>query len=177
MGEAAVLFVASFHIQFYPTNLTLKKYSSYYIKIKLAEERKMSVQVTASESKLLFRALAANGTFSTLSGIIMLSFPTSLANLTGIPDKRWLVAIGAGLVIFGGSLLLHAYRKQIRRAEAIAISAMDLFWVLGSVALVYAAPELFTRSGVIGILTVAAIVLGFFELQAYALWKLRKTAI
>jgi hypothetical protein len=136
----------------------------------------MGTHDTATDSKLLFTALAANGTFSALCGIIMLSFPAALATFIGIPDQRWLTAIGAGLALFGASLLLHAYRKQVRRAEAIAISAMDLAWVLGSVVLLYVAPDWFTRSGVIAILTVAGIVLALFELQAYALWKTKKAA-
>jgi hypothetical protein len=137
----------------------------------------MATRVTATDSKLLFTALAVNGTFSAFSGIIMLSFPTALAIFIGVPDQRWLVAIGAGLVLFSASLLLHAYRKQVRRAEAIAISAMDLAWVLGSVVLIYVIPDLFTRSGITVILTVAGIVLVLFELQAYALWKTKNRTI
>ena len=133
----------------------------------------MTGNVTYQDSRLLFRTLLANGSFSLLSGFAMLAFSGPIARLIGIADSRWLLGIGIGLLGFGGSLLVHAYRKRVRRAEAIAISLMDLGWVIGSIVLVLAAPELFSSAGVVAVLAVAAIVFVFFELQAYALWKLR----
>ncbi len=45
--------------------------------------------------------------------------------------------------------------------------------MVGSVALVLAVPGLFSAPGVATVLGVASIVLMFFDLQVYALWKTR----
>lgn len=134
----------------------------------------MTNLVTYADSRLLFRTLLANGGFSAISGVAMLALSGPIAALIGLPDARWISGLGVGLIAFGGSLLIHGLRKKVGRAEAIAISVMDLGWVIGSVVLLLLWPELFTSAGVVVILAVAAIVLVFFELQAYALWKTRE---
>ena len=134
----------------------------------------MSTHVTAKESTLLFQALAANGIFSLVSGVALVSLSGTIALVVGVADKRWLTGLGIVLVLFGASLLVHAYRKRVRRAEAIVISAMDLGWVVGSIVLVSVAPELFSTTGIIVVLSVAAFVGLFFELQVIALWRTRR---
>ena len=104
--------------------------------------------------------------------MIVMSRP--LATFLGLPDPRWLPGLGGVLLVFGVGLLVRARGRSVARAEAIAISAMDLGWVVGSVILIVALPGLFTSTGMIVVLAVAAVVLGFFELQAYALWKTRR---
>ncbi len=135
----------------------------------------MQKQLTTQDSSLLFRAFTANGAFSITSGTAMLMFSSAIASFIGLQDTRWVVGLGAILVLFGSSLLAHAYRQRVKRAEAIAISAMDLGWVVASVILVVAKPEWFSGDGIVAILVVAAIVLIFFEMQAYALWKAGKS--
>lgn len=134
----------------------------------------MSLILTNDDSRLLFRALTANGAFSLLSGLAMLLTASTLAGLIGVAEPRWLIAIGAGLVGFGGHLLWLVRRKRIRHSDAIAISAADLAWVVGSLLLVALWPGQFTGFGIVAVLSVALIVLAFFELQAYALWQHRR---
>jgi len=131
-------------------------------------------QLRTANSKLFFRALLANGLFSLATGLALVSRPTLIADYVGIADPRWLLGIGVGLVLFSGSLLVHVYRKRIARTEAIIISAMDLGWVIASLALVLFAPGTFSANGIKAVLVVAAIVFVFFEIQAFALWKIRK---
>lgn len=133
----------------------------------------MSTILTASQSNLLFRALLANAVFSSVSGAVMLLMAGEIAALTGLTKPAWLAIIGIGLIGFGASLFLHVRRQRIRRVEALAISVMDLAWVIGSVALVVLAPGLLNTLGITVVLVIAAIVLCFFELQALALWKTR----
>ena len=133
----------------------------------------METNVTYEQSRLLFRTLTANGLFSTVSGLVMLVFSSPVAAYLGLPDARWLFWLGIVLIGFGGAVLFHGYRKRVRRAEAIAISALDLGWVLGSALILLLAPGLFTTAGIVAVLVVAAIVLTFFELQVYALWQTR----
>ena len=131
----------------------------------------MSKQVTDDDSSLFFIALGANGTFSLVCGISMAIASTRIATFVGVPDSRWILALGIGLVVFGAVLLLHYRRKSISRIEAILISVMDFAWVLTSIAIVVLLREYLTANAIIAILAVAAIVLTFFDLQAYALWR------
>jgi len=133
----------------------------------------MSTHLTYEHSSLFFRTLSANGIFSVTSGFIMLAMSGSLSSFLGLSDHRWLLGLGGILLVFGGALLLRARSRCVTRVEAIAISAMDLGWVVASIVLIVALPGLFTSSGMIAILAVAAVVLAFFELQAFALWKTR----
>ena len=55
----------------------------------------------------------------------------------------------------------------------ISLIALSVALVVGPVALVLAVPELFSAPGVAAVLVVAFIVLTFFDLQVYALWKTR----
>ncbi len=133
----------------------------------------MKDKFTTNDSRLLFIALTANGVFSTLSGLTMLLFSGALANLIGLSEPRILLGLGVGLLLFGGSLLLHRYRNSVRKSEAYIISLMDLFWVIGSIVLVVVAPSIFSSAGIVVVLAVAAVVLTFFEMQALALWRMR----
>ena len=136
----------------------------------------MTTSITKVESPLLFRALLANGVFSTVSGLLLAVLAGPIAELIGLQQVTLLRVIGVGLIGFGASLMLHVRRSRIRGAEAVVISALDLGWVLVSVALVVFAPGLFSTQGIVAILAVAAVVFAFFEMQAVALWKLRRSA-
>lgn len=129
--------------------------------------------VTADQSSLFFKALLANGLFSTSSGLTMLLFSKPIAARIGFDQPQLILGIGVMLLLFGGSLLFHALRKRIRRVEALAISAMDLGWVLGSALLVLLAPQLLNPTGITVVIALAVVVFSLFELQAFALWKVR----
>ncbi len=128
--------------------------------------------VTRDTSPLLFRTLAANAAFSGLSGLLLALAPSSIAAWLGLPGNVLLAPLGLMLIGFAALLFFYVRRQAIRRVEALVISALDLGWVLGSIALVLFAPGLFSGTGVIAVLAVAAVVLLFFEGQALALWRL-----
>lgn len=133
----------------------------------------MHNKITPAQSALLFKALLANAVFSSLSGVLMLILSAPIATLVGLPQPLWVSATGSVLIGFGAILFLHVRRRRIRRVEAIAISALDLAWVLASLGVVAFLPETFSPTGIITIVAVALIVLGFFEAQAVALWRTR----
>jgi len=135
----------------------------------------MVKQVTGTDSQLLFRALGANGVFSMLCGLAMTIASGPIAELIGVPNHVWIMALGIVLIIFGASLLVHFRRQRVATLEALLISGMDLGWVLGSAALLLFAPGLLTSVGFTTVLFVALAVFFLFNLQAYALWQnLRK---
>lgn len=136
----------------------------------------MSEQLTSTDSGLLFKALGANGLFSLASGLVMTLGAQPIAGFLGVGNHFWVLGLGIMLIGFGLSLLLHYRRQRVSRAEAVAISVMDLGWVIGSAALVLLAPDLFSREGIIAVVAVAAVVLIFFELQALALWRVSRRA-
>ena len=135
----------------------------------------MSAQISSRDSTLLFHTLSANGIFSLISGVVMVLGASRIAPLIGLGQPAWLLFTGVGLLGFGAWLLWLGSQSRIRRADAIAISLADLAWVVGTLALAFAIPGLFNTLGVAAIVAVGLIVLGFFELQAYALWKTRRS--
>lgn len=113
--------------------------------------------------------LAANALFSLCSGALMIGASAPLTKWMGLPRPQELVAIGISLALFSARLGWLAYSGRVHRAELFAISAMDLSWVLGTVALALFQPTLFSAAGVTLVFAVALVVLTFFVLQIYAL--------
>lgn len=132
----------------------------------------MTKQITNNDSKLLIGALGANGFFSALSGIAMVLVPASIAQFLGLSQSGPIFDLGIMLILFGATLLYYYFRKSVRKLDAIVVSILDLAWVLGSVAMVLAAGDLFSAAGITAIFVVGIVVLTFFDLQVYALWQL-----
>jgi len=140
-------------------------------------ETQMANQITAGDTKLLFNALGANGVFSGVSGLIMVLASGAITEFLGLTDPRFILELGFMLVAFGGLLVFYYRRKRIHRATAIAISALDLGWVLGSAGLIVAMPDLFSSAGTVAVIAVAVVVLTFCDLQAYAIWRAHRTTL
>ncbi len=136
----------------------------------------MNTTIERSESPILFVALTLNGAFSLTCGAAFALFAGPLSRWLGLAETWWLAAVGVVLVGFGARLLWLGRGPSVARAEVVSISAMDLGWVIATVALALGVPGVFSGSGVVATLVVAAIVLSFFDLQAYSLWKTRQRA-
>jgi len=124
--------------------------------------------------RLLVAALRANAVFSFACGLALAAWSSPMAAWTGFPASNWLRLIGLGLVGFGIVLWLFAARGAKPRAGAVLVSALDLAWVLVTSSLALGVPALFNTTGVTLVLATAVVVLVFFELQAYALWRTRR---
>lgn len=133
----------------------------------------MSKVITAKDSPLLFVALAGNGAFSTICGVVLGLAARPVSEWMGIADPLWLRLMGPGLIAFGLLLLWLAAKRRIRRAEAAVISTLDVGWVIASAILVFGMPGLFTQAGAIAVGIVALVVLAFSDFQIYALWRTR----
>jgi len=94
---------------------------------------------TSDRQNLLRRALRGNALFSILSGVVILVTNRTLAEFLGLPGDADLTAVGIGLLAYAGWLLWNARQKTIRVVEAWIAVILDILWVIGSYALVFAA--------------------------------------
>ncbi len=79
-------------------------------------------------------ALRANAAFSTICAAATFVAPAAIAEWIGVPDPRWLVGLGVGLLAFAAHLLFTAARSDIAklRRESLQHSLADFAWVAGS---------------------------------------------
>lgn len=121
---------------------------------------------------LLRRALLANGTFSTLSGLGFTVGAKPIASFIGI-DQWWLVlAVGISLLVFAAGLFANALRAEVNLAEARIAIVLDFLWVLGSGGVI--ALGVFSTGGNWGTAIVADVVLVFAVLQTVGLRRVMK---
>ncbi|MDF1839779.1 MAG: hypothetical protein P1V35_18080 [Planctomycetota bacterium] len=125
-----------------------------------------------TKTLLLRRALQGNACFSTATGLALALAGGWLGPILGVPALV-LHAIGGMLVLFALALLKNAARPEVHRTEAWIVVALDLSWVLGSVALVTLDLWPLTSTGMWVILAVADFVLLFAGLQTWGLLRAR----
>ncbi|MDD2701378.1 MAG: SRPBCC family protein [Sideroxydans sp.] len=114
-------------------------------------------------------ALFANAIFSLSSALLMIFRPDIVERWLGIQAQTIIEVIGIGLIIFASALIILATRTRISLWLALLASMADFMWVLGSVVLVFAWPELFSQTGEWVILAVAGDVLVFGVLQLWGI--------
>ena len=98
-----------------------------------------------------------------MTGVAALLGAPWLTSILGPMAPELLAIIGAGLVVFAGVLLAQARRARIDSRVAWTIAAMDVAWVLGSVAVVQAG--VLTVAGNVIVAAVGAVVLVFAVLE------------
>jgi hypothetical protein len=123
-------------------------------------------------SHLLRRALQANGAFSALSGLILLAAAQPLAALLGLSHPMTLVGVGISLLLFSAGLWRNSRRETVNQMEALLAVALDVAWVAGSIAVIFAGVLSPTGNWMVAI--VADIVLLFAVWQFLGLRKLRR---
>ena len=121
-------------------------------------------------SALLRRSLRANGVFSATSGLLFTLAGGPLAGFLGVAPAWLVTVVGLNLLGFAAALFFLASRPAIPPALATTVVALDLGWVLGTIALVYA--DVFTRGGAAAALLVANVVLVFAVLQGIGVRRL-----
>ena len=116
------------------------------------------------DSKFLRRILVADAVISGTSGILMLTAANGMSQLLGVPAEL-LRSAGISLIPFTAFVVWIATRDAIPRRSVWTVIALNLAWVLASVALLFVDRFDPNRIGVAFILVQAVAVAGFAEMQ------------
>ena len=122
--------------------------------------------------QLLRRALLANASFSTISGLVLVFAQRWVVRLLGLPETINLITLGISLLVFATILVLFARKNPIKLLDAWIAVILDAAWVIGSYPLLFVVP--FSTSGkwVVGI--VAEVVMVFALMQWLGIRRIRK---
>jgi hypothetical protein len=120
----------------------------------------MATQIVAlsMDARLLRRALRGNATFSAISGIAFLADGGPIAAFLGLKSPTSIVVLGVALLLFAAGLFWDTAQASINKRNARIIIALDVAWVIGSIALIALDPIGLTSAGKWAILVVADIV-------------------
>lgn len=132
----------------------------------------MNEQIT-DRQRLLRRALLGNALFSVISGVVILAMNRTLVEFLGLPSNASLTALGIGLLGYGGWLLWNARRKKIKIVDAWIAVLLDMVWVVGSYALLFAVR--FSSGGKWAVVLVAEVVFLFGVMQWLGLRRIGRS--
>lgn len=122
--------------------------------------------------QLLRRALLANASFSTISGMVLVFAQRWVVRLLGLQETINLISLGISLLVFAAILVLFARKNPIKLFDAWITVILDAAWVIGSYPLLFVVH--FSTSGkwVVGI--VAEVVMVFALVQWLGIRRIRK---
>lgn len=125
--------------------------------------------------QLLRRALLANASFSTISGLVLVVAQRWVVRLLGLPETINLITLGISLLLFAAILVVFARKKPIKLLDAWIAVVLDAAWVMGIYPLLFVVP--FSTSGkwVVGI--VAEVVMVFALVQWLGIRRVRKGSV
>lgn len=119
--------------------------------------------------KLLRNALQGNASFSVVSGALILAMNRTLVEFLGLPSGASLTPLGIGLLGYGGWLLWNARREKIKIVNGWIAVILDIVWVVGSYAMLFAVR--FSIGGKWVVAVVAELVFLFAVMQWLGLRK------
>ncbi len=107
----------------------------------------------------------ANAGFSALSGLVLILGATAFSGLFGEAHPWIFRGIGIGLLLFAGDMLATCRGLRISRAKALYFSYSDFGWVLGSIALLIAAPLSTLAVAIVAGVALIVLVLGVTQFR------------
>ncbi len=118
----------------------------------------------------LEKYLQYNGGFSLLSGSLLLLFSEFFANIFGLTDGLPFQVVGGGLLAFGAFVFFVSQRQLGNTRLIQVITALDAFWVLGSLGIVVF--QLFNLNAIGYLLiTLIMVIIAIFAVNQYRLNK------
>jgi hypothetical protein len=84
----------------------------------------------------LKNVLLLNGISSAATGMILLVFAREVAKLFGVLENEVFVATGMFLLLFGGIVVYVSRKSTLQSTLVFVIIALDILWVLSSIAIV-----------------------------------------
>lgn len=113
--------------------------------------------------------LRMNAAFSLLSGLDFILFDHALVGLITGDRSQSILPVGLMLIGFAVFVFSVSMMANVNKYLVGTIIAMDLLWVMGSVALVTAAGDAVTMMGRVLIVLVALVIAGFAYFQTKGL--------
>ena len=113
----------------------------------------------------LKKVLLANAGFSTISGLVLVLAATAVSGLFGNAHPWIFRGIGIGLLLFAGDMLATCRSLRVSRAKALYFSYSDFGWVLGSIALLIAAPLSALAVAIVAGVALIVLVLGVTQFR------------
>ncbi len=129
-------------------------------------------QSVEERQEFLKKALTGNAVFSVVSGVAILFANRWLVKFLGLPEKVSLAILGVSLIGYAALLWFNAHRPKIKITDAWVAVIMDVIWVVGSYALIFAVPLSVGGKWVVAL--VAELVLSFAVLQWLGIRRIRK---
>ena len=93
--------------------------------------------IVRENGRFLRNVLRWNALFSTLSGLFVLFFAETVAQLIGLANPMILVVLGIGLLPFAFFVYQVSAMKTLNYKLVWTIIVMDVMWVVGSVILLF----------------------------------------
>jgi len=121
-------------------------------------------------AQFLRRALLADGVVSGLSGVMLVALSGPIAALLGVRSPGTVAVMGVALLVYAAALLYNARRELPRRGEATIAVALNVAWVVASLAVVAAGWLSAAGNWAVGL--VADVVLIFAILQVVGLRRM-----
>jgi hypothetical protein len=90
----------------------------------------------SESTRFLRRALEADAVVSGLCGLGLLAVPGPIAAFIGLRSSAVVAVVGLSLVVYGAALLRNARRERPSRAETVTTIALNVAWVLASIAVI-----------------------------------------
>ena len=131
-------------------------------------------QSQSDSPTLLRRALLANSIFSALSGLFFLLGAAPISAFLGLDMPMMIRFLGVDLLIFGAIVYKVATASPINRTFATVIVALDVVWVIGSIALIFGNIVPLTTGGKWAIAIVADVVTCFAIAQYMGIRRMKK---
>jgi hypothetical protein len=126
-----------------------------------------------SNQNFLRQTLRANALFSIFSGLLLMIAASPIASMVmaqpvkifGFDMATVLFASGLGIFVFAVDVWLISRPQLLNLLQAKLVVAMDVLWVIASIAILTVWPEIFTTFGLFSVTVVALIVaiLGLME--------------
>ena len=127
----------------------------------------------SNKQRLLRTALQGNALFSVISGALILVMNRTLVEFLGLPSGASLTPRGIGPLGYAGWLLWNARREKIKIVDAWVAVALDMVWVAGSYALLFAVR--FSSGGKWVVALVAELVFLFALMQWFGLRRVGRS--
>lgn len=128
------------------------------------------MNIREEPSRFLRNVLMLDGVVSGVSGVALVAAPGAIASFIGLSSPGAVAVVGASLLVYGAFLVRNARREAPRRQEAAVAVALNVAWVLGSIAIVAAGG--LNRQGNWALILVGDVVLAFAALEVMGLRRI-----